>query len=272
MTYKIVALDLDGTLLNSRQMIRDDAIAALSEIRAKGIQVIMVTGRHHVAAHAYHDQLQLNTPIICCNGTYIFDYAKSKILAAAPLDREQAFTLLRLTRRHRVHSLVYVRDAMTFETENEHVKRLLTWRDGLPEKVRPAIRRVKNFEEEIEKAPTIWKIVASHPDTASLEACIAQMREAVHASYEFSWHKRVDIARHGNTKGARLTEWASAQGIRLEQVMAFGDADNDISMLSRVGMGIAMGNSQNNVKAHAAWVTGDNDSDGIAAALRHFIL
>ncbi|PKU25524.1 pyridoxal phosphatase [Telmatospirillum siberiense] len=271
MTYKLVALDLDGTLLDSDQAIRDDTIAALKEVRVKGLGIILVTGRHHVASHAYHDQLRLETPIICCNGTYIFDYAESKVLAADPLEREQVLALLTIARRHKVHCLVYVRDAMTFETENEHVKSLLAWRDKLPERVRPALRRVETFEEEVEKATVIWKIVASHPDHAVLAGCIAEMKEAVRASYEWSWHNRVDIARSGNSKGGRLAEWAASRGIDLDQVVAFGDGENDISMLSRAGVGIAMGNSTDDVKASADWVTGTNDGDGIAAALRRLV-
>jgi Cof subfamily protein (haloacid dehalogenase superfamily) len=272
MTYRVIALDLDGTLLDSRRLVREDTQKALNEARARGIEVIMVTGRHHVAAHAYHDQLGLTTPVICCNGTYVFDFADSQVLAANPLEKTQARALVDLSRRHGVHNFVYVEDAMTFEEENDHVKGFLAWSAGLPAKLRPKMRKVENFGAVIDEAKTIWKVVASHPDSRTLGICIAEMKKAADVSYELSWHNRMDISQAGNTKGGRLAEWVRMRGIDLAEVVAFGDSHNDISMLSQVGLGIAMGNSPDDVKACANWVTGSNDSDGIVAALRRFVL
>lgn len=272
MKYRVIAFDLDGTLLDSNKCIRNDSILAVNEAKAKGLAVILVTGRHHVAAHAYHEQLHLDTPIICCNGAYIFDYARSKVLASNPLKKDQALALVSLSRRHGVHNLVYFEDVMTFEEENDHVKGFLSWSAGLPAKTRPALKRVDCFETAIETAPVIWKVIASHPDSAVLDTCIDDMKRAVEVSYECSWHNRMDIVQIGNTKGGRLAEWVRSQDLDLSQVIAFGDSDNDISMLSQAGLGVAMANSADDVKTSANWVTGSNDADGIATALRRFVL
>lgn len=272
MSYRVVALDLDGTLLDSQQCIREDTLSALRVVREKGLKAIVVTGRHHVAAHAYHDLMGLETPIICCNGAYVFDYANSAVLAANPLKKDHAHALVALSRRHGLHNFVYTEDAMTFEDENDHVKGLRVWADTLPARVKPMLRQVDNFDTVIENAQVIWKLVVSHPDTAVLNAGIAEMKRDVEASYESSWHNRMDVAQLGNSKGARLVEWVRGQGIEMADVIAFGDSDNDISMLTQAGVGVAMGNSVEDVKACADWVTGGNDGDGIAAALRRFVL
>ena len=133
------------------------------------------------------------------------------------------------------------------------------------------MRRFASFEAAIAATPVVWKVVASHPDRSVLEACVAMMRTALPASYEWSWHDRVDIARAGNTKGGRLAEWVRQRGFTLDDVLAIGDGHNDLSMLVSAGVGIAMANSPDDVKAKADWVTGDNDSDGVARALRRFI-
>jgi Cof subfamily protein (haloacid dehalogenase superfamily) len=272
MTYRAVALDLDGTLLDSRRNIRHDSLAALREVRDKGIMVILVTGRHHVASFAYHDQMGLETPIICCNGAYVFDYANSRELAANPLRKEQALALVDISRRHGVHDFVYTEDAMTFEEENDHVRGFRAWGNGLPEKVRPTLHHVENFESVIKNAKLIWKLVVSHPDGAVLNDCIVEMKQVVDANYECSWQNRMDVVQTGNSKGDRLAEWVSAQGFSLSEVIAFGDGENDISMLTQVGLGIAMGNGSDDVKACADWITGGNDGNGIATALRRFVL
>lgn len=83
---------------------------------------------------------------------------------------------------------------------------------------------------------------------------------------------RIDIARPGNSKGRRLAEFIAQQNILPQEVIAFGDQDNDKEMLELVGLGVAMGNSHQEVRACADWVTGTNDSDGIADALQRFVL
>jgi Cof subfamily protein (haloacid dehalogenase superfamily) len=272
MAFRMVALDLDGTLLDSQRVIRDDTAAAVRALRARGLLVMMVTGRHHAAARAYHLQLELDSPIICCNGTYVYDYAVNRVLAADPLDKNEALALVALSRRHGAHNWVYVEDAMTFERENEHVRGLLAWQAGLPAGMPRPLRRVDRFEAEIARSDIVWKVVASHPDIGALNACVAAMQAEVPASYEWSWHDRVDIARASNTKGGRLADWLASNGIGLDEVLAIGDGHNDISMLARAGMGVAMANSPDEVKSAADWVTGDNDNGGVVAALRRFVL
>src|SRR5664279_2812697 len=74
MTFQLVALDLDGTALDSHLQIRPATIEALQRARAQGVEVMLVTGRHHVATYAYWHQLGLELPAICCNGTYVYDF------------------------------------------------------------------------------------------------------------------------------------------------------------------------------------------------------
>ncbi|MDR3413379.1 MAG: HAD hydrolase family protein, partial [Formivibrio sp.] len=72
MSYRVIALDLDGTLLDGSNQIREDSLVALNLSRAKGMQVVLVTGRHHVATYPYYHQLELDLPALCCNGTYAY--------------------------------------------------------------------------------------------------------------------------------------------------------------------------------------------------------
>ena len=84
MTYRLIALDLDGTLLDSQLQIRPRTIEALKRAREQGVQAMIVTGRHHSAAYAYWHQLGLDLPTICCNGAYIYDLAGSRMKCNTP--------------------------------------------------------------------------------------------------------------------------------------------------------------------------------------------
>lgn len=74
MTTRVIALDLDGTLLTPKKTLLPSSIEALARAREAGYQLIIVTGRHHVAIHPFYQALTLDTPAICCNGTYLYDY------------------------------------------------------------------------------------------------------------------------------------------------------------------------------------------------------
>ncbi len=272
MKYRLVALDLDGTLLDSRLQIRSGTMSALNLVRAQGVQVMIVTGRHHVAAYPYWRQLGLELPAICCNGAYLYDYAAQRPLAGDPLTRAEARGLLALVRKHSIRAMIYVKDFMAYESMDAHLGRMLDWAGSLPEDMRPRIEAVPSYERLVEEAGTIWKFTAAGEDRPALAAFVAEIEATLGLSCEWSGATRLDIIRAGNSKGNRLLEWIAGQDIAAAEVIAFGDEQNDMDMLRVVGMGVAMGNSHAEVQACADRVTGGNDSDGIADTLRRFVL
>jgi hydroxymethylpyrimidine pyrophosphatase-like HAD family hydrolase len=91
-------------------------------------------------------------------------------------------------------------------------------------------------------------------------------------SCEWSWHDQVDVAKGGNSKGRRLQEWVESQGMSMQDVVAFGDNFNDLSMLENVGLGVAMGNAAEAIKERAALVIADHEQPGIAEVIRTRVL
>jgi hypothetical protein len=272
MKYRLVALDLDGTLLDSQLQIRSETIDALNRTRAQGVQVMIVTGRHHVAAYPYWRQLGLELPAICCNGAYLYDYRTRQPLANDPLTRQEARDLLKLVRKHGIYSMVYDRDFMAYETINKHLAAILGWSATLPDAARPRIEHVLSYEQLVEEAETIWKFTSACDDVAAIAVFVSEVEQRLGLSCVWSGQTRLDIGHAGNSKGKRLAEWIAEHGIMREEVIAFGDEQNDTEMLRLAGMGVAMGNSGRELQACADWVTGVNDSNGIADALQRFVL
>jgi len=272
MTYRLVALDLDGTLLDSQLQIRPETLTALSRLRAQGIQAMIVTGRHHVAAYPYWRQLGLDLPAICCNGAYLYDFAGGRPLAGDPLTREEARQLLAMSRQHAVYTMIYDRDSMTYETVDRHLRKMLNWATTLTPDVRPRIDKTESFEHLVENTQIIWKFISGGDDMPAMRAFAADVEQRLGLSCVWSSDTRLDITHAGNSKGRRLADWIAGQGIAPAEVIAFGDHYNDIEMLRMAGIGVAMGNGQADVQACADWVTGSNDSSGIADALQRFVL
>ncbi len=272
MSYRVVALDLDGTLLDSSLAIRSDSAKAIAEARREGIAVMLVTGRHHTVTEPYHRELGLETPAICCNGTYLYDFGAKRACLGNPLSRTQALLLLRRVREIRLHALMYVEDAMTFERMEPHLARMVAWAERFPPDERPVMRRIASFEDEAIHARTIWKFVLTHPSCELLRAAVVGIEHDMGLSCEWTDINRVDVAQSGNSKGALLARWLESQAIAAAQVVAFGDNFNDISMLRFAGLGVAMGNSDPAVQRSADWVAGTHDSSAIAETLRRFVL
>lgn len=264
MSYRVIALDLDGTLLTPAKTILPQSIEALNQARQAGIHVVIVTGRHHCAIHPFYQALQLETPAICCNGTYLYDYQAKKVLASDPLDPQLALEVIDRLNAQRIHGLLYVDDAMLYQTATGHVTRTLKWAESLPAHQRPLFRQVPDLAQAARDAGSIWKFALSHTHIPELQQFASQVETELGLACEWSWHDQVDIARAGNSKGKRLAEWVAAQGLSMQDVVAFGDNYNDISMLQAAGTGVAMGNADDAVKAHANVVIGDNTVDSIA--------
>ncbi|MGV7094032.1 pyridoxal phosphatase [Siccibacter turicensis] len=272
MTLRVIALDLDGTLLTPQKTILPESLDALRHAREAGFTLAIVTGRHHVAIHPFYQALELDTPAICCNGAYLYDYHAKKVLSADPLRPDQAVALTGMLQTHHIHGLMYVDDAMMYETATGHVLRTQNWAQRLPEHQRPVFTQVPSLQEAAHSVEAIWKFALTDIDTLKLNAFATEVEQTLGLVCEWSWHDQVDVAQKGNSKGARLAQWLATQGLGMENVVAFGDNYNDLSMLEPAGLGFAMGNADDAIKARADKVIGDNTQPSIAEALYQYVL
>lgn len=272
MTYRVIALDLDGTLLTPQKTILPESLIALERARESGVKVVIVTGRHHVAIHPFYQALALDTPAICCNGTYLYDYHAKKVLSADPLLPQQAGQLIDLLNEHDVHGLMYVDNAMLYERPTGHVVRTENWARSLPEEQRPVFRQVNSLREAANEVDAIWKFALTDEDIPKLNTFTKAVEEQLGLACEWSWHDQVDVAQSGNIKGKRLAQWVESQGLSMNQVIAFGDNYNDLSMLESAGLGVAMGNADEAIRARADLVIGTNLEAGIAETIYKHLL
>jgi Cof subfamily protein (haloacid dehalogenase superfamily) len=192
MSYRVIALDLDGTLLDNQKRILPQSLAALAQARAAGIKVIVVTGRHHVAIHPFYQALEIDTPAICCNGTYLYDFQQQKVLAADPLAKDQAKLVLQMLKQSGIHGLMYVDDAMLYQEPSGHVTRSLAWAETLPPAQRPTLLQVNSLVQAADEAQSIWKFATSHADIPALR----QFAETVEKSWDWPANGRARSGRY----------------------------------------------------------------------------
>ncbi|KAE9653676.1 pyridoxal phosphatase [Escherichia coli] len=270
MNYQVIALDLDGTLLTPEKTILPDSLLALQRAQGAGAKVVIVTGRHFVAIHPFYQALALDTPAICCNGALMYDYHEKKVIASDPLQPDQATQLLELLESYNVHGLMYADDAMFYQEPTGHIIRTKNWAKSLPESQRPVFKQVSSLREAAHEVAGIWKFALTDTDTVKLHKFSQIVERELGLACEWSWHDQVDIAQLGNSKGKRLAQWVESQGLSMNQVIAFGDNHNDLSMLKNAGLGVAMGNAVDEVKECADLVIGNNTETGIADVVNQY--
>ena len=272
MMYKLLALDLDGTVLNSKHTISPALVKTIKRI-SEFVHVVIVTGRHHVAAQPYYNELGLKTPIICCNGTYLYDYATNNVISENSIAKNTAAKFIELSEQHNLKMVMYVRDAMLYSTQRPiaYMEALLQWSQSFPEGTQPTIRKVDDFHSELLASDYTWKFVVEGGDIETF-ANIEFVK--THFNGERSWIDRVDFSAAGNSKGIALTQYTEQLGISLQECVAVGDNHNDVSMLKLAGLGIAMQNADQEVKNFAALVTeqSHDDETGLSTLLHSLFL
>lgn len=271
MSYRMIALDLDGTLLDPEGRIRPSTIAALGTAKGQGLEVVLVTGRHHSVTRPYFEELGLSGPAICCNGTYVYDFPTERVVSGEPFDLADARRVVASCRQHGVDMLVYLDDVMLYEVPTPHLQKLGAWIDGLSTRPKPELRRIPSVEAVLDAAPNVWKFVVTHADAGRLAGWYAEAETMPAYAVEYSWHDRIDVMPAGRSKGSRLVSWAAERGVDSRDIVAFGDNFNDVDMLTGAGLGIAMGNAPDAVKAKAAEVIGTNDTDAIARRIESLL-
>lgn len=272
MHYRIIALDLDGTLLTSNKQLLTESIQALSKARAAGYQVLLATGRHHTAVLPIYHALQLTTPIICCNGTYSYDVQQQRVISGDPLSAKDCEVVIDALRAANIEGLLYAGDAMQYQQPTRHVLRMQAWAEQYPAELRPIFRQVADLKSIIASGQPLWKFAIADADLPALTMFAQQVENSANVVCEWSWVDQFDIAKRGNSKGKKLAEWVTSQQLSMDQVVAFGDNYNDVSMLEMAGLGVAMAEAKPDIQARCQRVIGSNDLPSIAEFIEDHLL
>ncbi|HVZ21033.1 MAG TPA: Cof-type HAD-IIB family hydrolase [Vicinamibacterales bacterium] len=271
---RLVGIDVDGTLLDSRGHLAEENRDAIAAAVAAGIHVALVTGRSYPFARPVADGLPPSVTLIVSNGA-VERATDGTTLARRLLDRDVARSVLAATEPYRHHAaLIFDRDVagqIIFETMDwEHPGRRSYWA-----KNRALIARAVPLEDALVEDPIQVmfngdvEVIRDLAERLRAEAdgFSVSLTEYVHRNFSL-----VDITSPSATKGQALA-WRAAQlGLTRDEVMAIGDNYNDVEMLEFAGTPVVMDNAVEGLK-HRGWaVTGHQDEAGVAEAIRNYAL
>lgn len=276
MAIRLIAMDIDGTLLDNRHELPDANRDAILEAHARGIEIVLVTGRRFDFARPISECIPCDLALIINNGALIKSKSGETYLRHL-LPRAVAREVLRATHEFRSGA------AVVFDRprENQLVFERIDWNDavsgGYYQRNREFITECVPLEDCLTEDPIQVMFVGSVARMRSALAIVRNMDCSpqfglAHTEYEHRDLSILDVIASGTSKGAALAEWARRRGVARDEIMALGDNWNDRDMLEFAGLPIVMGNSVAELQSLGWPVTLSNDDCGVAAAIRKYVL
>ena len=266
MKYKLLALDMDGTVLNSQKKISPRTAAAIEKLLKKDVQVVVSTGRGYAEMTDYRDAFKLMHYGILISGGLVYDFFKDEPIKIHALSDEIILKLVEfgLEERAMIHFLTTNQSiAREEDISDMSVFDMAVFTDMF----KRVCIRCDDFKKYVHEHPSeVVKVNLYHRDTESRDRNFSRISE-LGLAINFAEANNLEISPANTSKASGLRELCDFLKIDIAEAVAIGDAPNDKEILQVAGLAVAMGNASDEIKKLADFVTLDNDNDGVAAAI-----
>lgn len=272
MSYKLVAIDLDDTLLTHDKNISQENIEAIKKAYDNGIYIVISTGRIYASAHAYADILGFKPFIIASDGGIIRD-PENKEIYESVMDINEIKYLMKLCNEFDLYYHFYS-DMKVFSLKiTNKYKKYEQWNKLYAQIARVKMEEISGVLDEVDKMQDkIVKFVTLDDDVNKIKT----VREIIdkHGTLEStsSFFNNIEITNKGISKGNALKILGAYLDIKKEDMIAIGDSENDLEMIKYAGLGVAMENAIDLVKENAQYITKSNMDNGVAHVIKKFVL
>jgi Cof subfamily protein (haloacid dehalogenase superfamily) len=262
--YKMLAIDIDDTLINDNKEITQGTKHALEQALAQGVTVTLATGRMYASAKQMAAQLGLNVPLITYQGSLVKNSVDGATLYERNVPSEAAHHIFDYCERNGLHLQTYLDDILYVQVDNEKSRNYASL-SKIPFTVYP------KFRELADKPSTKLLII---DDPGRLDEVAVELRDQIGHLVHITKSKPhfLEIVNREGTKGHAIRFLAERFGYDMSQVIAIGDSWNDHEMLEAAGFGVAMGNAVESLKEIADYVTLTNNEDGVKHVVEKFVL
>lgn len=270
MEFEIVALDIDGTLLDPHSKLSPKTMEVITRVQELGIKVLLATGRRIMEALAIAESLNIKEPLITHNGALVFASEEKKVIYNMAFSGEEVMPLLEHKELEGLDYFLHYQDEIYHDRKPEQ-----SWAINYLQESKGL---VKNLERrEMAKKEIVHRVVVSGEDEEVIRYSEKIKNNRLgfrHVSFKSNkYNARVlEILHSQASKGMALKHLAKLWQIPAERIMAVGDDTNDLEMISWAGLGIAMGNAVPILKKAADIVCMDNSQEGLVTILEELIL
>lgn len=254
-----IAIDLDDTLLRSDLTISTIDKDAIRRAIGEGTKVLLASGRMIQSMRPYVRELELDVPVIAYNGAIIQEALSGKILYHRPVPTKEALELVPIFREAGIHLNAYINDELYMDELTEWGQKYAANAGVTP---RPVGDICRYLNEPSHKMLAVGEVEKIDRIQIQLQDIFGERLQFIKSKPTY-----LEILAPGVSKGMALQELVKGWGLERNEVMAIGDAPNDLSMIAWAGAGVAIGNASPVVKEKAVLVVADHDHNGVAEAL-----
>ena len=288
--YKIVTIDLDGTLLNSLGEISEENIMALRKCIEKGVEIVLTSGRVVSSIKNFANEIGKNNYLISGNGSTVYDINNEKIIYQNTIPKEKVLKIIEICEANSIYYSVYTEKGIVTKSLNynilfyhkENLKKVNTEKTNIN-----IVQNIYDYIENLENNK-ISKISICDKDKMVFDSILKKLKtienldilEVGHMSRKYIENGTeivpiefyyTEITNENVNKWEAIKFLIERLNIKPEEVIAIGDNINDKEMLENAGLGVAMGNAAPYIKEFADDVTLDNDNNGVAKAVEKYI-
>lgn len=259
MKYKLLALDIDGTLLNSKSKLETKTVESIKSCLDKGVKVVLASGREYNAIKEYLDILNITGEQATINGAVIVKGENKEIVKLHTIEKNIYKEILLKTREENINYLVFNEEDSYVDRECEEFK-------YLRERNICVCHHIKDCLDI--KTPTkVVGVCYTEDEKKRFNKIIEPYNMPVMQTGPFYF----EVCSQGVSKKSGIEYIAKINNIKREEIIAIGDSENDIEMIEYAGLGVAMGNAYDNVKKVSDYITDTNDNYGVSKVIEKFI-
>jgi Cof subfamily protein (haloacid dehalogenase superfamily) len=281
----MIAIDLDGTLLNSKNQISQNNVEAIQNAQTEGVEVVIATGRAEFDVRRLISGLNLNTWIIAANGATIHQ-PDGSLFYSVPMEQKDVHQILAWLEEanfyyeaiddHSIFTPLNGRELLQIELDrikSANPKTDIAQLEKAIEKQfsQHGFLHIDSYKEIVNTNQMIYNILAFSFDTGKLKQGWERFQSNPDLALVSSADHNIEIEHRLASKGFAVEKLAAKLNLSLEKTAVIGDSLNDLSMISMAGHSAAMGNAKEQVKSASHFLTRTNDEDGVAHAIRHFL-
>lgn len=273
MGYKMICIDMDGTLLGKGRKISKENKEVIEKVHKKGIEIVVTTGRIYNNAAYYSHLLGVDSPVIAANGAIVREKCTNKIIYENPIKNKECIKLVEMLYKMNFYfhfytlDGIYCSDALTKTLTKVYMTKQIGY-DNLKINYQ-VIKNIDEWKKFFEKTNgKITKCIAFSLKPDKIKSLKKELNKIEDLVYFGAGSRSVEINNKGVSKGNAVKALADYYGIKREEIVCIGDNENDISMIEYAGLGVAMGNAIKEVKTLADYITDTNKEDGVAKAIK----
>jgi Cof subfamily protein (haloacid dehalogenase superfamily) len=272
MKYKLFVADMDGTLLDDDQKLSDKNTRMIKKLKDYGTKFAVATGRHDSMIKSYLKHLDLQVPVISCNGAMVREPFSGQVFLSEVLPKEQSLAVIDVCRERNVDFHIYGHDRIFGESLSNKMRYYLDLNKTLPPNERTKLVKVPNCKEIVlNGSERLYKfiIISENNDLTQIKDRIDEIDglTACQSTPTFC-----DVMKGGISKAYALQKLSESMGIKRNEIVAIGDQLNDLELIEYAGLGIAVANAEDALKENAdAVTTSTNNEDAVSEAIEKFI-